>query len=256
MASFASMAYPLCLSVVPLFLAYALPMNPKAEPSLTMHQIREHGVLSRDVVLTARQHVGTAGLEQTAALERIVAVGESQPSISRALKRISQTLQEAQTGTSAADTQELLDASQEQLQAVQQFGVIVSEALRTVAALPVEMISVQALKEIDLSAKEQLASLEQLVQEVQERSSSQPQINLLERVKEGVQHGIEAIEMQEASGQVESLSMTGQDAVLQIAALEHAPTEQQIAALDELADAARAQADLLRDQEAEQPDSP
>lgn len=59
----------------------------------------------------------------------------SQPSITRALKRISQALQEAQTGTWAADAQELLDASQEQLQAVQQFRVISGDAQRTVAAL-------------------------------------------------------------------------------------------------------------------------
>ena len=226
-------------------------MNPEELP-LTLQQIREHGVLSRDVVLVARQHVGTAGLEQTAALERIVAVGQSQPSISRALKRIAGTLQEVQTGTSAADTQELLDASREQLHAVQQFEVIVSDALRTVASMPVEMISAQALKEIDLSAKEQLATLEQLVQDVQDRSRSQPQIDLLERVKEGVQQGIEAIEVQEASGQVESLSLTSQEAMSQIATLAHAQKEQQIAALDDLADSARAQADLLRGQEAPQ----
>ncbi len=227
-------------------------MNLKAELPLTMHQIREHGVLSRDVVLTARQHVGTAGLEQTAALECIVAVGRSQPSISRAFQRIAGTLQEVRTGTSAADTQELLDASREQLQAVQQFEVIVSDALRTVTLMPIEMISAQALREIDLSAKEQLATLGQLVQDVQDRSSSQPQIDLLEQVKEGVQQGIEAIEVQEASGQVESLTLTSQEAMSQIAALEHAPKELQIAALDELADTARAQADLLREPETHQ----
>lgn len=223
-------------------------MKPTPDLPHTVRKIQEHGVLDRNVVLAARQQVGVAGLEQTAALERIVAVGRSQPSISRALRRISETLQEAQTGASAADTQELLEASQEQLQAVQQFEVIVSDALRTVASMPIEMISVQALKEIDLSAKEQLASLEHLVQEVQERSSSQPQIDLLEQVGEGVHQALESIEVQEASGQVESLSLTGQEAVLQIAALEHAPTEQQIAALEELAEAARAQADLLREQ--------
>lgn len=226
-------------------------MNPRPELPLTLRQIREHGVLNRDVVLTARQHVGVAGLEQTAALERLILVGRNQPSISRALQRISRTLQEVETGTSAADTRELLHASQEQLNGVEQFRKIVSEALLAVASLPIEEISLQALREIDLSAREQLTSLEQLVQEVQERSSSQPQINLLERVKEGVQQGIEAIEVQEASGQVESLSMTGQEMVSQIAALEHAPTEQQISALEELADAARAQADLLRDQTTE-----
>jgi len=153
-------------------------------------------------------------------------------------------------GTSAADTQELLHTSQKQLLAVRPFGVVVSSALRSVTALPIEEISVQVLKEIDLSAKEQLASLEQLVQEVQERSSSQPKINLLERVKEDVHQGVEAIEVQEASGQVESLSLTGQGAVAQIASLEH----ERIAALDDQADAARAQTDLLRHQGAEQPD--
>jgi len=206
------------------------------------------------MVLTARQHVGVAGLEQTAALERLILVGRNQPSIGRALRRISQTLQQVETGTSAADTQELLLASQEQLNGVEQFRRIVSEALLTVASLPIEEISLQALKEIDLSAREQLASLEQLVQEVQERSSSQPQIDLLEQVKEGVHQKIEALEVQEASGQVESLSLASQEAVSQIAALVQAPTEQQITALDDLADAARAQADLLRDQTTDAPD--
>ncbi|WP_407541029.1 hypothetical protein Q0M94_06440 [Deinococcus radiomollis] len=223
-------------------------MKPTPDLPHTVRKIQEHGVLDRNVVLAARQQVGVAGLEQTAALERIVAVGRSQPSISRALKRVARTLQDARTGASEAANQELLEASQEQLQAVQQFEVIVSNALRTVALMPIEMISVQALQEIDVSAKEQLANLEQLVHEVQERSTSQPQIDLLDQVKEGVQQGIAAIELQEASGQVELLSLTGQEAVSQIAALEHAPAEQQIAALEELADAARAQADLLRDQ--------
>ncbi len=245
--------YTAQLPVISSFSVYIQPMNPDAELPLTMRQIREHGVLSRDVVLAARQHVGVAGLEQTAALERIVAVGRSQPSISRALKRIAQTLEDAHTGTSGADTQELLDASREQLLAVQQFEVIVSDALRTVASMPIEEISVQVLGEIDLSAKEQLATLERLVQEVQDRSSSQPQIDLLERVGEGVHQALESIEVQEASGQVTALSLTSQGAVSQIAALVHAPTEQQIAALDDLANAARAQADLLREQELDEP---
>ena len=231
-------------------------MNTNVELPLTLRQIREHGVLNRDVVLAARQHVGVAGLEQTAALERIVAVGRSQPSISRALERIAQTLQEAETGTSEADTQELLDASREQLLAVQQFEVIVTDALRTVASMPIEQISVHVLGEIDVSAKEQLATLERLVHDVQTRSSSQRQIDLLGRVDEGVHEALETIEIQEASGQVESLSLSSQEAVSQIAALVHAPTEQQIAALDELADAARTQADLLRKQDSGTLDGP
>ena len=224
-------------------------MKTTPDLSRTLCKIQEHGVLDQNVVFAARQHVGVAGLEQTAALERIVAVGRSQPSISRALEQVAQTLQDVRMGASEAASQELLEASQEQLQAVQQFEVIVSDALRTVASMPIETISVQALQEIDLSAKEQLASLEQLVHEVQERSTSQPQIDLLEQVREGVHQGITAIEVQEASGQVESLSLTSHEAVSQIAALVHAPVEQQIAALDDLADAARTKANLLRQQE-------
>ena len=212
---------------------------------LNLHQIREHGAIHRDAVRAARQHVGVAGLEQTAVLERIIAIGRSQPSISCSLERIAQTLKETQD----ADNQELLAASQEQLQVVRQFQEIVSEALQTVNSLPIEEVSVQALSEIDASVKEQLMSLEQLVHDVQAQSSSQEQTHPLTQVSEDVQYVLETIETQEASGQVESLSLTSQEAVAQIAALVHAPTEQQIAALDDLADAARAQADLLRNQD-------
>lgn len=211
---------------------------------LTLLQIREQGAIHREAVRAARQHVGVAGLEQTATLERIIAIDRSQPIINQALERIAQTLKETQD----ADNQELLDASQEQLQVVRQFREIVSEALQTVTSLPVEEVSVQVLSEIDASAKEQLLTLEQLIHDVQERSGSQGQ-PLLGQVSEDVREELEAIETQEASGQVESLSLTSQEAVVQIAALVHAPTEQQIAALDDLADAARAQADLLRNQD-------
>jgi hypothetical protein len=221
----------------------------------TLQQIREHGILNRDVVFAARRQVGTAGLEQTAALERLIAIGQSQPAISRALERIALTLQDTHTGTSAADTRELLEASREQLAVVQQFELIVSEALQTVALMPVEQISVQVLREINLSAKEQLATLEQLVQDVQERSGSQAQIELLEQVGAGVQEALDAIEVQEASGQVESLSLSSQDAVSQIVALVQAPVEQQIAALETLAETAQTQADLLKGQSVDAEDT-
>ncbi|WP_407543160.1 hypothetical protein Q0M94_24375 (plasmid) [Deinococcus radiomollis] len=217
---------------------------------LNLHQIREHGAIHRDAVRAARQHVGVAGLEQTAVLERIIAIGRSQPSISRSLERIAQTLKETQD----ADNQELLDASQEQLQVVRQFHEVVSEALQTVTSIPMEEISVQTLTEIDASVKEQLITLEGLVHDVQAQSTAQGQTHPLTQVSEDVQEVLEAIEMEEASGQVESLSLTSQEAVVQIAALVHAPTEQQIAALDDLADAARAQADLLRNQDPDGPD--
>ena len=219
--------------------------EPSARP-LTLRQIREQGILDHEVVLAARQHVGAAGIEQTAALERVIAVGQGQPSIVRALSHISQTLQAESTGTSVADTEELLATTREQLRSVQLLGEIVTEALEAVRATPIDHISAAVLSEINLEAKEQLMALEELVHEVQQRTTSGPQARLLEQVGQQVHAALDAIEIQEAHGQVESLELAGQKAVAQIAALDQAPVEHQIAALEGVAEAAQKKAEALK----------
>ncbi|MFC4454779.1 hypothetical protein [Deinococcus sonorensis] len=220
-------------------------------PSLTLRQIRAQGLADRRVVLAAREHVGMAGLEQTAALERIVAVGRSQPGISRALEQIAQSLQAPETGTVQLDTDELLEASREQLEMVRQVEQVVTLALQAVTSTPVDQISVEVLGEINQSAQAQLVTLERLIHDVQQRSQSQAQIDLLEDVNAQVHEEIEAIEVREATGQLESLRLVSQQAVAQMAALSQAPSQQQITALNDLADAARAQADALSAQAAD-----
>lgn len=216
---------------------------------LTLREIQQQGVVQREVVLAARRHVGAAGIEQTAALERIIAVGRSQPSILRALERIAQTLREEGAGTSAAETQALLEASREQLQFVRHVEQVVTEALSRVTATPVEQISAARLAEVDLGARAQLSALERLVEEVEQQSRSQAQLEVLEQVETEVHQALGAIEEQEARGQVESLSLVGQEAVAQLGALDQAPVGEQIAALEDVARAAQEQAEALKRQE-------
>lgn len=224
-------------------------MDARRELPLTLHRIQEQGVVDRELVLAARRHVGAAGTQQTAALERIIAVGRSQPSITRALERIAQTLREEGAGTSQTETQALLEATQVQLQFVRHLEEIVTEALNWVTSTPIEHISAAMLNEVDLGAKAQLSALERLVEEVEQRSSSRPQLNVLEQVETDVHQALGAIEAQETRGQVESLSLVGQEAVAQLAALEQAPVGEQIAALEDVAQAAHEQAETLRQQE-------
>lgn len=221
-------------------------MEDSSAPPLTLREIREHGIVNHEIVMAARQHVGAAGIEQITALERVVAVGRGQPSIIRALRHISQTLQGESTGTSAADTEELLATTHEQLRSVQLLGEIVTEALEAVRATPIEFISAAALTKINLGAREQLTSLEELVHEVQHRTTSEPQAHLLEQVDQQVHEALDAIGEQEAHGQVESLELTGQMAVEQIAALDQAPIEHQIAALESVAETAQKKVEALR----------
>ncbi|GGR25168.1 hypothetical protein [Deinococcus ruber] len=232
-------------------------MDVSRDLSLTLRQLRDQGILDRQTVTAAREHVGAAGIEQTTTLERIIAVGRSQPSISHALERIAHTLEHHDTGTSASDTRELLEISRDQFQTVQQLKEIVVGALQTVTETPIDQISAAVLREIDLSAKQQLSDLEHLVAQVQQRTASRPQVEVLEEVGEEVHAALQAIEQQEAHGQMESLGQAGKDVAAQIAALDQVSPEEQIRALEDMAQAAQEQADALKAQVTEQtPDAP
>lgn len=129
---------------------------------------------------------------------------------------------------------------------MQLLGEIVTDALQMVRDTTIDRISVAVLTEINLGAREQLVSLEQLVQEVQQRTTSESQAQLLQQVEQEVHEALEAIEVQDAHGQVEALGLAGKEAVAQIAALDLAPTGHQIAALEGVAASALEQAEALR----------
>lgn len=213
---------------------------PRPWPPLTLDHIREGGRQSRRLVLAARQHVGEAGLEQAAALERIIAAGREQTQLNHALRQLLTTL----SGAQGEDVEGLRVAGYEQLAGALDLQKLVADALRKVASTPVEQISVEALEDIRCSVEEQITALEGLLNHAREQLDP-GQEAALANIQHGVESATQQIRRDEATGEVESLGVLSRDAVNRIASLDAAPTEQQVAMLREVAQQAAEQAAAL-----------
>ncbi|CAM3687378.1 histidine kinase [Deinococcus saxicola] len=175
-------------------------------------------ILNRDGISEARRHVDEAGAEQNSALERIITIGRGQADITVALQQVAASLRRQDGARSTAEVEALVGTARRQLAAVTHLEGVVAAALHKVTSTPIEHISVDVLRGISATARDQLTNLEQLLAEAQDTATSSHQMAELERIGETVHSALDSREGRGAEP-VTSLSLMVEQTVDEIAKL-------------------------------------
>ena len=226
-------------------------MDPIPARPPTLAEIRQASLVIHTQVSQAREHVGAAGLEQTAALERMIAVSRGQAAVTRALEAFGHTLRaDAPEDTEAQEAviAELRVVSEEQLDAAHRLDEMIALALKAVTLTPIEQISAATLLEIGEQVQMQISALNAVIAGAQVGVHPRARA-ALEQVSEQVQAAQEQVEQAEIQGQVQALGALGKDTVTQIAHVEGASTQVQIDTLERVVEKAQQQVDELKRQE-------
>lgn len=200
--------------------------------------VRSRGEVSRQAIQRARLHVGSAGLDQAAALEGIVAVGREQAAVREAIKGMLASLQDA-VPVAGDGLPEVLAAGREHLDLATQLKALVEDALAQVMAVPTEHVSAEALQEIQRDTLAQIEALEGVLAGVQARTDNPQAEAALEDLRGSVREAAEGVERAAETGQAVALVRAARQALAGLAACTDTSDDQRVAALEELAEHAR-----------------
>jgi len=206
--------------------------------SLTLRLLQGQGDINQGLLMAARRHVGAAGIEQTAALERLIAAGQAHSSLTQALQRVVTLLQKGEDTQALSN---LLEESQLQLLLLDMLAAAVTEALEQITATPVVQVSAQVLDGIAQDMQQRLNALQRLVEE----------IRLSPAVPDGTDVGLEAtrltletellrIRQAEHRGKFAALVDLAQQTIGKIARQDHLSSTERQEALEALEGEVRA----------------
>lgn len=213
-------------------------------PLLTLEQLRETGPLGQDLVVSARRHVGAAGLEQAACLERLLRVCREQAAVSTALRSLAWALGRMEDGEQeeAEARSALLTALNAQVDLASRMEAVLADALRDITSTPVVFLSAAALQEIEQDAKGQLNTLKSLFNEARRYGRTPEQQREFERLGLGMQEALDRAEYEEAAGRAETLGVIIAEATTQLVKLPGMPTPALAETLERVAAELRARA--------------
>ena len=196
--------------------------------SLTLFQ--GPGVINNALLIAARRHVGAAGIEQTAALERLIAAGQEHTGLAMALQKVTALLQNS-GNTEALNT--LLDESQQQLLILDELASTVTQALEQITATPVVRVSVQVLEDIAHRMHQRLYALNRLVEKI-ELSEAVPDSATpgLDAVLAALDGELLRIRQAEHDGRLQTLIGLARQAIRDISAQQLSEAEGRRAALN------------------------
>lgn len=217
--------------------------SPPLPPLLTLEQLRETGPLGRDLMLAARRHVGAAGLEQAASLERLLRVCREQASVSTALRSLAWALARTQGGEGGAGGETpaaLLSTLNAQLELASQSETVLAQALRDITSTPAVFLSAAALQKIEQDAKGQLGTLRALFNEARRYGRTPEQRQEFERLGQGVQEALDHAARAEAAGRAETLGVIVAEAAAQLVRLPEMPTPALVETLERMVHELRA----------------
>jgi hypothetical protein len=217
---------------------------------------RRSGENRQRLQILAREHVGAAALEQTAAVEEIIAAGREQIEITEALREVvALTLHEVRAASieqiqSAAPKhtimlQEVIQAGRAQLDVTAILGEAINQALEQVTRIPPSEISLNALRHIQVQVHEQIQALEGLIHVARRHVSSAEDIAQLEQVSRDLHSRRQRLEHAEAVDKLTAFERVSESAVASIMTVEHAEPAERIAALEQLIAMAQRQLDAL-----------
>ena len=141
-----------------------------ADPDDTRVQltsVQHAALLDSRLLIAARQHVGSAGIEQISALERLIAAGQEHTGLAQAAKQVMALLQ--QQPQDSETVQSLVLQSERQVLWMNELASVVSTSLLQITATPVQRISAEVLQDITDRMQRQLSALEHLIAAARER---------------------------------------------------------------------------------------
>lgn len=219
-------------------------MSNSLPPLLALQQLRETGPLGQDLIIAARRHVGAAGLEQAACLERLLRVCREQAAVSTALRSLAWALERMQD----ADDQEtsarlaLIASLHTQLELAAGMEDVLAGALKDITSTPVVFVSAAALQKIEQDAKGQLGALRSLFGEAQRYGRTPAQQREFERLGSGMEEALLRAEQAAAAGWAETLGVIVAEATAQLTALDQVPSPALVDTLDHIVEELRRQA--------------
>ena len=209
---------------------------------LSLDLFRGPDVIDHALLMAARRHVGAAGIEQTAALERLIAAGQEHTSLAMALQKVTTLLQNS-SNTQALDP--LLDESQQQLLILDELASTVTQALEQITATPVVRVSVEILEDIATRMHQRLADLNRLVEKI-ELSPAVPDSATpgLEAMRAALEAELLRIRHAEHEGRLQTLIGLACQGIQDISA-QQLEAEDRRAALNKIVDFAKAESAAL-----------
>lgn len=193
-------------------------------PLLTLEELRESGPLGQQLIMAARHHVGEAGLEQAASLERLLVVCRHQAAVSTALRSLGWALSQSADGAHEAARAALLSALDTQLEQAGRAETVLAGALRDITSTPVVFLSAALLTDIELGARAQLEGAEQLLAQAHQVSTDSQGRAALEGVDQGMREALARSAEQAADGQAQVLTHLISQAAARLLALPRLPS--------------------------------
>lgn len=257
------------------------PAAPTPEESLRALSERSRRQQRRLAEARAREHVGAAGWQQTGLLEEIIRAGRDQFATTDALREMVSLTTETLRALPLAAGQALRDEQQhtleqivasghQQVQAANELEDLIAGALGEIVETPLTDLNARQLERILGRVREQLVSLNLMIEAARAQSGTLEQLQMLDDVSAAYQqrlnelHRLSAEEELEVLGtvagqvvvrvaeldaagdrQLETLGSIGEAAVKQVAET-GASREEQLEALEHLQNEVQAQAERLR----------
>ena len=199
---------------------------------LSLQALQDAAGLNPALLLAARRHVGAAGIEQTAALERLIAAAQEHAGLTLALLQVSELLRQSGQAGDAERVQPLLAQSRDQAVILEELARVVTGALAQITATPVQRISAEVLEAIAGRMHGQVTALEQLIDSI-ERSEAVPGSYTpdLEAIQERLQQELAQVAAGRRLGQLDTLHQLAVQATRDIARMEALPHADRRAAL-------------------------
>lgn len=212
-------------------------------PLLALQQLRETGPLGQDLIIAARRHVGAAGLEQSACLERLLRVCREQAAVSTALRSLAWALGRMHDGDEQEEAARhaLIASLNTQLALAAEMEDVLAGALKDITSTPVVFVSAAALQEIEQSAKGQLNTLRSLFGEARRHGRTPEQQREFDRLGSGMEEAFRRAEEAEAAGRAETLGVIIAEATAQLTALDQVPSPALIGRLEDIVEELRRQ---------------
>ena len=196
---------------------------------LTLEQVQQAGPLDRSLLTVARQHVGAAGLAQSAALERLIAAGQEHAGLIAALRALAQLVEQD------SDGRELYRASLEQLEVLKHLESLVAAALRQITATPVEAVSASVLESIAAGTKRHVTALEGLLSDaLGTGDQSADRAARLADIRTTIQEQFMSIARLEAVGQLRAFELLGGELIGHVTSTPLASAEERALVLETL----------------------